>query len=97
MEGLADFLDALLGGVDLIFFALAVGSLLWGLLILRPWRGEAFAESLTKTCVSMLYKSAFTLAGIQLTTLFVKSWLIAERQPVRSLCTFIFICFQNIN
>ena len=78
MEGLADFLDAILGGVDLIVFSLAVGSLLWGLLILRPWRGDGSTESLTKTCVNMIYKSAFALAAAQFTALFVKSWLIAE-------------------
>ncbi|MGH8559095.1 MAG: copper resistance D family protein [Methylococcales bacterium] len=78
MEGLADFLDAILGGTDLIFFGLSVGSLLWGLLILRAWRSTGTAgAAMVSVCVNMIYKSAFTLAAIQFATLIIKAWLIA--------------------
>lgn len=79
MEGLADFLETILDGTDLVFFALSVGGLLWGLLILRPWRTtRATGESATAVCVNMIYKSAFILVAVQFTALFVKAWLIAQ-------------------
>ena len=37
MEGIADFLDSLIGGVDLICYSLAIGGLLWGIFVIRPW------------------------------------------------------------
>lgn len=36
MNGITDFLDSILGGVDLITFSLAVGGVMWGLFILNP-------------------------------------------------------------
>ncbi|MCI0734379.1 MAG: CopD family protein [Methylococcaceae bacterium] len=79
MEGLADFLETILGGTDLVFFALSIGSLLWGLLILRPWRSTGAArESATTVCVNMIVKSAFALVAVQCAALFVKTWLIAQ-------------------
>ena len=36
MAGIADFLDSLIGGFDLICFCLLIGGLFWGLFILRP-------------------------------------------------------------
>jgi len=79
MEGLADFLDALLGGTDLIFFTLTVGGVMWGQFILRPWRtAHAPNHLVTSACVNIIYKSAFALAAIQVITLAVKTWLIEE-------------------
>ncbi len=79
MEGLADFLETILGGTDLVFFALAAGGLLWGLLILRPWRiPRLTGESAVRVCVHMIYKSAYTLVAVQFTALLVKAWLIGQ-------------------
>ncbi len=78
MEGLADFLDSTLGGVDLIFFGLSVGSLLWGLLVLRAWRSTGGSgAAMISVCLNMVYKSAFTLAAIQFAKLIIKAWLIS--------------------
>lgn len=79
MEGLADFLETILGGTDLVFFSFSVGALLWGLLILRPWRPvPEYPESVVEVCVNTVWKSAFTLAAVQIATLLVKAWLIAQ-------------------
>ena len=79
MEGLADFLDAILGGIDLICFSLAIGSLFWGILILKPWQSETSIDyRFAAISVQTLYISAFALAIVQSTTLIVKAWLIAE-------------------
>ena len=37
MEGIANYLDSLIGGVDLTFYSITIGGLLWGLFVLRPW------------------------------------------------------------
>lgn len=79
MEGIADFLDALLGGVDLTCLALAVGSVFWGLFILEPWRRYHNDEAvIVHLCVKIIYLGAFTLAAVQLIEVAVKAWLIAE-------------------
>ncbi len=79
MEGLADFLDAILGGTDLICFSLAMGSLFWAGLILKPWQPETSIDyRFTIISVQTLYISAFALAIVQSATIFVKAWLITE-------------------
>lgn len=77
MEGIADFLDSLVGGADLICYSMAIGSLLWGFIILRPWNnadGAYNAVMLEKT-IGLLYKGAFILAFIQLFKIILKVWL----------------------
>jgi len=37
MAGIADFLDSLVGGFDLICYSIVIGGLFWGLFVLRPW------------------------------------------------------------
>jgi len=79
MEGIADFLDALLGGIDLTSLALAVGSVFWGLFILKPWRRYHNDEAIiVHLCVKIIYLGAFTLAAVQLIEVAVKAWLIEE-------------------
>jgi copper resistance protein D len=79
MEGIADFLDALLGGIDLTSLALAVGSICWGLFILKPWRRYRNDEAvIVHICVKIIYMGSFTLASVQLIEVAVKAWLIAE-------------------
>ena len=79
MEGIADFLGALLGGIDLTSLALAVGGVFWGLFILKPWRRYCNDETIVvHLCVTIVYLGAFALAAVQLIEVAVKAWLIAE-------------------
>ncbi len=79
MAGLADFLDAILGGIDLICFSLAIGTLYWGLLIIKPWHPEQSIDPrLAAISIRTLYKGAFALTAVQLITIVVKAWLIFE-------------------
>ncbi|TAL55142.1 MAG: copper resistance protein, partial [Methylovulum sp.] len=76
MAGIADFLDSLIGGFALICFAFTIGSLFWGLFILRPWQREtAYPVLLLETSVKLLYIGGFALAGAQLFKIILKIWL----------------------
>lgn len=78
MEGIADFLDSLLGGFDLVAYSLAVGSVLWGFLVLAPWkRAYENGAALANASVTLLYKGAFALAAVQSIKIAVKVWLMA--------------------
>jgi putative copper resistance protein D len=85
MEAIADFLDSLVGGVDLICYSLAIGSLFWGLFVLRPWHSHAgYTDALLEKTIALLYKGGFALALIQLFKIVLKIWLMAailERWP----------------
>ncbi|MGR9086332.1 MAG: copper resistance D family protein [Gammaproteobacteria bacterium] len=85
MAGIADFLDSLIGGFDLICFALTAGTLLWGFFVLRPWEPQpAYNGELMSKTVTLLYKGAFYLAGAQIFKIVLKIWLMAavlERWP----------------
>jgi putative copper resistance protein D len=85
MAGIADFLDSLIGGFDLICFALTLGTLLWGVLILRPWQEQShYNAALMGKTTTLLYKGAFFLAGAQIFKIVLKVWLMAavlERWP----------------
>ena len=79
MEGIADFLDSIIGGIDLICYSLAIGSLIWGLFILRPWENahkQDPAQGILSTrTVRLIYQGAFALALVQLTKIILKIWL----------------------
>ncbi len=85
MAGIADFLDSLVGGFDLICYSLVIGGLFWGLFVLRPWHGETESSTaLLQKTVQLIYKGGFYLAGAQLFKLVLKIWLmtaILERWP----------------
>jgi Putative copper export protein len=85
MAGIADFLDSLIGGFDLICYSLAIGSLFWGLFVLRPWRQpEGYPAVLLQKTVALLYKGAFWLAAAQFFKIVLKVWLmtcVLERWP----------------
>ncbi|MGZ5016627.1 MAG: copper resistance D family protein [Methylobacter sp.] len=85
MAGIADFLDSLIGGFDLICYSLTIGSLFWGLFVLRPWhyQDEYSAQLLQKT-ITLIYKGGVWLAFAQLFKIILKVWLmtaILERWP----------------
>ncbi len=76
MEGIADFLDSLIGGADLICYSMAIGSLFWGIFVLRPWRNpDNYNAVLLGRTIRLLYKGAFILAFIQLFKIIIKIWL----------------------
>jgi copper resistance protein D len=78
MEGIANFLDSLIGGVDLTFYAMTVGGLLWGLFVLRPWQDETQYNSilLNKT-VNLIHFGSKALVITQLSQIGLKMWLMA--------------------
>jgi putative copper resistance protein D len=76
MAGIADFLDSLIGGFDLICFSLAIGSLFWGLLVLRPWQeNDSTNTALLKNTIALLYQGGFLLAAAQIFKIILKIWL----------------------
>lgn len=85
MAGIADFLDSLIGGFDLICYCLAIGSLFWGLFVLRPWHAQdGYSAVLLQKTVALLYKGGFWLAAAQLFKIILKIWLmtaVLERWP----------------
>jgi len=85
MEGIADFLDSIIGGIDLICYALAVGGIVWGLFVAQPWgQGTSQNKLLTERSVVLIYKGAFALALVQLIKIVLKVWLmtaILDRWP----------------
>ena len=79
MRGIADFLDAILGGIDLIAFCLLVGGVLWMLMLLRPWKSDQPHNGiLVDACTQIILKSAVGLVLLQVLSLIVKAWVIAE-------------------
>ncbi|WP_305907375.1 CopD family protein [Methylomarinum sp. Ch1-1] len=85
MEGIADFLDSLIGGVDLTFYSLAVGGLIWGIFVLRPWDPMAhYTNKFLSKSVHLTYVGAYTLVITQLAKIVLKIWLMTatlERWP----------------
>ena len=76
MEGIADFLDSLIGGVDLVCYSLAIGSIFWGILVLRPWDNpEKYNPVFLERTIALLYKSAFALVFTQFFKIVLKVWL----------------------
>lgn len=78
MEGIADYLDSLIGGVDLTFYSIAIGGLLWGFFILRPWEEDSnFNNALLKKTVSLIQFGSQALVITQLSKIGLKIWLMA--------------------
>lgn len=76
MAGIADFLDSLIGGFDLICFCMAIGSLFWAVVVLRPWNDfKVTGQALVQQTITLLYKGAFLLAAAQLFKVILKVWL----------------------
>lgn len=84
MAGIADFLDSLIGGFDLICFALMIGGLLWGLFVLRPWQQANTPAILAASTIRLIYQGGFWLAAAQGFKIILKIWLMAailEKSP----------------
>ncbi|MEI6335193.1 MAG: CopD family protein [Methylococcaceae bacterium] len=85
MAGIADFLDSLIGGFDLICYSLTIGGLFWGLFVLRPWNNQnGYNAELLQRTIALIYKGGFLLAAAQLFKIILKVWLmtaVLERSP----------------
>jgi putative copper resistance protein D len=83
VAGIADFLDSLIGGFDLICYSLAIGSLFWGLFVLRPWHSpRQFPTGLRHTHHPWQYQDGYPAVLLQKTvTLIYKGgfWLAAAQ------------------
>ncbi len=76
MEGIADFLDSLIGGVDLTFYCMAIGGLLWGVFVLTPWQRHPLHNDALLTRSSKLIQfGAFAVALAQIFKIILKIWL----------------------
>lgn len=75
MQAFADFADNLFGGAILVALSLCLGSVAWGLLVLRPWEREA-GDPLLARCTAILAWSAAALALLQATSLALKALVI---------------------
>jgi putative copper resistance protein D len=76
MEGIANYLDSLIGGVDLTFYSIVIGGLLWGWFVLRPWQDSIHYNSvlLDKT-VNLIHFGSKALIITQLAKIGLKIWL----------------------
>lgn len=85
MAGIADFLDSLIGGFDLICYSLTIGGLFWGLFVLRPWNNQGgYNAILLQKTITLIYKGGFLLAAAQFFKIILKIWLmtaVLERWP----------------
>ncbi len=78
MEGIADFLDSLIGGIDLTFYSIAIGGLFWGALILRPWSGHPqYNNHLLNNSVRLILYGTYALIITQISKIILKIWLMA--------------------
>ncbi|MDT4329274.1 copper resistance D family protein [Methylomonas sp. MED-D] len=78
MEGIANYLDSLIGGVDLTFYSIAIGGLLWGLFVLRPWDESAnYNSALLDRTVNLIHFGSKAVVITQLSKIGLKIWLMA--------------------
>ncbi|MGR8934666.1 MAG: copper resistance D family protein [Gammaproteobacteria bacterium] len=78
MEGIADFLDSLVGGVNQICYCMAIGGIIWGLFVLRPWNDtKLYNVKHLESTVALTYQGTVALAVTQAFALFLKIWLMA--------------------
>lgn len=76
MAGIADFLDSLIGGFDLICFCLIIGGLFWSVCILRPWHQQTgYSKELLESTLTLIVQGGFFLAGAQIFKIILKIWL----------------------
>ena len=76
MEGIANYLDSLIGGVDLTFYSITIGGLMWGLFVLRPWdENSNYNSALLEKTVSLIYFGSKALVITQLSKIGLKIWL----------------------
>ena len=76
MEGIANYLDSLIGGIDLTFYSMVIGGLIWGWIILRPWQDSLHYNSiLLERTVRLIHFGSKALVITQLSKIVLKIWL----------------------
>jgi putative copper resistance protein D len=76
MEGIANYLDSLIGGVDLTFYSIVIGGLLWGWFILRPWQDTInYSNDLLNKSINLILFASKALVITQLSKIGLKIWL----------------------
>src|SRR5262247_3052474 len=77
MTELVDFLDEVLGPLEIAAMCLAVGGIVWGLFVLRPWRslGEGTSAA-AACCTGVLRAGAVGVVFARLSALAAKAWII---------------------
>lgn len=76
MEGIANYLDSLIGGVDLAFYSIVVGGLIWGLVVLKPWQVEThYNKTLIFKTVNLIHFACKALVITQVSKIILKIWL----------------------
>lgn len=79
MEGIANFLDDLMGGFELISFSIALGALIWNRFVLEAIVGEGETkQQLIGYSLRWLYISSFALAASHAVELAAKAWVLKE-------------------
>lgn len=76
IQGIANFLDDFMGGLQLIAYCIAIGSILWTLRVLRSGSGDA-PPSAQGAALRLLVKSAWALAITQSVEIVMKGVVIA--------------------
>jgi putative copper resistance protein D len=77
IQGIANFIDDLLGGLQLISFSIVIGSILWVWVVLRIWL-EPVPRTIVLHSIQLFRVSAYTLAITQLTKLFIKAFILSS-------------------
>lgn len=78
MEGIANYLDSLVGGVDLTFYSMVIGGLFWGVFVLRPWMEEThYNNTLLEKSIGLIHYGTKALVITQLSKIGLKVWLMA--------------------
>lgn len=76
MEGIADFLDSLIAGIDLSFYAMSIGGLLWATIILKPWIKSPHNDTLLiKHSIKLIAFASTALIVTQFSKIALKLWL----------------------
>jgi len=79
VQGLANFLDDLMGGLELVSLSILVGSLFWGALVLRVWRPDSAAPATAwHGCMRVLRAGALALAVTQALKILTKAAVLAS-------------------
>jgi copper resistance protein D len=77
LQGLANFVDDLLGGIGLVALSTLIGSLVFGLVVLRSAsRAPAAPVDALRVCVTWIGRGALAVAIIQCLRLFLKGVLL---------------------
>ena len=78
MQGLANFMDDFLGGLMLISYGLIVGSVFWGLVILRVTNRDRVSDNVARGSIRLLYWGAVALATSVAVKLVIKGTVLAS-------------------